>query len=203
MSSDLQLPEEKVKVPNLLLFWRLSSKSKINLLRQVGPKLKQTELAGRIRTLTNKWEICLDAGKTKSVWPILKIKRLRWDISVEFNVVFTKPDSRPISMCISTARDMWKKRYFEEKKRTAPLEEKANKLRSELDMLHRRIMSHLETQRDREEGRRPRDNQPSEQVGRPFFLPTPLSMVYLMRLQKLSCGRQLTVVQTSGIVGQL
>lgn len=42
------------------------------------------------------------------------------------------------------ARDVWKKKYFEEKKRTNPLEEQSSKLRSELENLHRRIMSQLE-----------------------------------------------------------
>lgn len=59
---------------------------------------------------------------------------------------------------------MWKKRYFEEKKRTTPLEERANKLRNELDSLHRRIMSQLETQRERDDGRKLKDNKPSQQV---------------------------------------
>ena len=59
---------------------------------------------------------------------------------------------------------MWKKRYFEEKKRTTPLEERANKLRNELDSLHRRIMSQLETKRERDDGRKLKDNKPSQQV---------------------------------------
>ncbi|RUS80205.1 hypothetical protein EGW08_012030 [Elysia chlorotica] len=42
------------------------------------------------------------------------------------------------------ARDMWKKKYFEEKKRTAPLEENSNRLRQELEALHRRLMNTLE-----------------------------------------------------------
>ncbi len=67
---------------------------------------------------------------------------------------------------IFTARDLWKKRYFEEKKRTNPLEEKANKLRVDLDALHRRIMSQLETQKERESLRKntEKDKKPSQQV---------------------------------------
>ncbi|KAK3777586.1 hypothetical protein RRG08_021704 [Elysia crispata] len=42
------------------------------------------------------------------------------------------------------ARDMWKKKYFEEKKKTAPLEENSNRLRQELEALHRRLMNTLE-----------------------------------------------------------
>ncbi|VDI30425.1 Hypothetical predicted protein [Mytilus galloprovincialis] len=42
------------------------------------------------------------------------------------------------------ARDLWKKRYFEEKKRTPPLEEQCNKLRHELDVIHRKLMNALE-----------------------------------------------------------
>ena len=63
-----------------------------------------------------------------------------------------------------SARDIWKKRYFEEKKRTTPLEERATKLRNELDSLHRRIMSQLETLRDRDDGRKLKDSKPSQQV---------------------------------------
>ncbi|XP_066298188.1 caldesmon-like [Branchiostoma lanceolatum] len=46
------------------------------------------------------------------------------------------------------ARDIWKKRYFEEKKKTTPLEENCNRLRAELDMTHRKLMSKLEGDRD-------------------------------------------------------
>uniref|UniRef100_A0A1I8FZ26 SPATA1_C domain-containing protein n=1 Tax=Macrostomum lignano TaxID=282301 RepID=A0A1I8FZ26_9PLAT len=37
------------------------------------------------------------------------------------------------------ARDMWKKRYFEAKKQTVPLEEQTNKLREELEAYHKRM----------------------------------------------------------------
>ncbi|XP_078574932.1 spermatogenesis-associated protein 1-like isoform X6 [Branchiostoma floridae x Branchiostoma japonicum] len=46
------------------------------------------------------------------------------------------------------ARDIWKKRYFEEKKKTTPLEENCNRLRAELDMTHRKLMSKLEGDKD-------------------------------------------------------
>ncbi|PAA54586.1 hypothetical protein BOX15_Mlig024004g2 [Macrostomum lignano] len=39
------------------------------------------------------------------------------------------------------ARDMWKKRYFEEKKLTTPLEDQANRLRDELESYHKRMVS--------------------------------------------------------------
>ncbi|XP_056019198.1 spermatogenesis-associated protein 1-like isoform X25 [Ostrea edulis] len=42
------------------------------------------------------------------------------------------------------ARDIWKKRYFEEKKKTPPLEEQCNRLRHELDIIHRKLMNTLE-----------------------------------------------------------
>ena len=45
---------------------------------------------------------------------------------------------------------MWKKKYFEEKKKTPMLEDQSNKLRQELESLHRRIMSQLETSREKE-----------------------------------------------------
>ena len=43
-----------------------------------------------------------------------------------------------------SARDMWKKRYFEEKKKTMPLEEIVNRCQGELEALHRKLMSMLE-----------------------------------------------------------
>ena len=43
-----------------------------------------------------------------------------------------------------TVRDLWKKRYFEEKKKTNPLEEQVNRLRGQLDQQHRKLLSHLE-----------------------------------------------------------
>ena len=46
------------------------------------------------------------------------------------------------------ARDVWKKKYFEEKKKTPPLEEQSGKLRQEMENLHRKIMSNLEGVRD-------------------------------------------------------
>ncbi|XP_076440651.1 uncharacterized protein LOC143280051 isoform X2 [Babylonia areolata] len=42
------------------------------------------------------------------------------------------------------ARDTWKKRYFEEKKKTPPLEEQTNRLKEELEGLHRKLMTVLE-----------------------------------------------------------
>ncbi|CAL1531116.1 unnamed protein product [Lymnaea stagnalis] len=47
------------------------------------------------------------------------------------------------------ARDMWKKKYFEEKKKTAPLEENSNRLRQELEALHRKLMNTLEGPKER------------------------------------------------------
>ncbi|XP_048758697.1 spermatogenesis-associated protein 1-like isoform X21 [Ostrea edulis] len=47
-------------------------------------------------------------------------------------------------MNIFDARDIWKKRYFEEKKKTPPLEEQCNRLRHELDIIHRKLMNTLE-----------------------------------------------------------
>ncbi|XP_045157939.1 spermatogenesis-associated protein 1-like isoform X4 [Mercenaria mercenaria] len=42
------------------------------------------------------------------------------------------------------ARDLWKKRYFEEKKKTGPLEEQCNRLRHELDIIHKKLLTTLE-----------------------------------------------------------
>ena len=60
------------------------------------------------------------------------------------------------------AREMWKARYFKEKKKTNPLEEQAAKLRAELEQLHRKIMSHLETTKHLSS--KAGDKEPSPQV---------------------------------------
>ena len=60
------------------------------------------------------------------------------------------------------ARDVWKKRYFEEKKKTPPLEEQCSKLRQELDQLHKKIMTTLEGGKERD--RRFPTEKPSEKV---------------------------------------
>ncbi|XP_072173279.1 uncharacterized protein [Diadema setosum] len=41
-------------------------------------------------------------------------------------------------------RDYWKKRYFDEKKMTAPLEDQVNRLRNQAEVLHRKLLNHLE-----------------------------------------------------------
>ncbi|XP_052833280.1 probable WRKY transcription factor protein 1 isoform X2 [Octopus bimaculoides] len=47
------------------------------------------------------------------------------------------------------ARDIWKKKYYEEKKKTPPLEEQCNKLRHELDVIHRKYISSLEPAKEK------------------------------------------------------
>lgn len=46
------------------------------------------------------------------------------------------------------ARDMWKKRYFEEKKRTPPVDDKVTSLRQELEQLHQKCLENLRTTSD-------------------------------------------------------
>lgn len=60
------------------------------------------------------------------------------------------------------ARDVWKKRYFEEKKKTAPLEEQTNRLQEELENLHRKLMATLEG--PKEKNIKLGDNKPSLKV---------------------------------------
>jgi len=45
-------------------------------------------------------------------------------------------------------RDAWKKKYFEEKRKTVPLEEESRRLRNELDAAHRKILAQLEKAHD-------------------------------------------------------
>ena len=49
------------------------------------------------------------------------------------------------SVRLVAARDVWKKTYFDEKKKTLPLEDEAQRMQQELETLHKRFMSHLET----------------------------------------------------------
>ncbi|KAL8584612.1 hypothetical protein ACOMHN_002341 [Nucella lapillus] len=58
------------------------------------------------------------------------------------------------------ARDVWKKRYFEEKKKTPPFEDQTNRLREELDALHRKLMAALEG--PKEKNVKAGDNLPSQ-----------------------------------------
>ena len=60
-----------------------------------------------------------------------------------------------------SARDVWKKNYFDEKKKTSPLEDETQKMQQELEMLHKRIVSNLEPAKDT--GRK-RDTRPSQKV---------------------------------------
>ncbi|XP_071483142.1 uncharacterized protein [Diadema antillarum] len=46
-------------------------------------------------------------------------------------------------------RDYWKKRYFDEKKMTAPLEDQVNRLRNQAEVLHRKLLNHLEGKKGR------------------------------------------------------
>jgi hypothetical protein len=45
----------------------------------------------------------------------------------------------------NAGRDLWKKKYYEEKKKSVPIEDKCNKMKQELDQLQRRIVSQLES----------------------------------------------------------
>lgn len=44
-------------------------------------------------------------------------------------------------MCLYLAKTVWKKRYFEEKKKTVSLEERCNQLRYEVEIIHKKILS--------------------------------------------------------------
>lgn len=42
------------------------------------------------------------------------------------------------------SRDYWKKRYFDEKKKTVPLEDQVSRVRNQLEVMHRKLLNHLE-----------------------------------------------------------
>ena len=64
----------------------------------------------------------------------------------------------------SPARDVWKKRYFEEKKKTPPLEEQTSRLKEELEQLHRKLMTTLEGPKEKNV-KLGGDARPSQKVG--------------------------------------
>ena len=49
------------------------------------------------------------------------------------------------SFPVHAAKNIWKKRFFEEKRKTAALEEQVNRLRHEVDAQHKTLMSYLES----------------------------------------------------------
>lgn len=61
-------------------------------------------------------------------------------------VVIKSANTYLISFCIlvHAAKNIWKKRFFEEKRKTAALEEQVNRLRHEVDAQHKALMSYLE-----------------------------------------------------------
>ena len=86
-------------------------------------------------------------------------------LNVKFYLLFT-----------NIARDVWKKKYFDEKKRTQPLEDQTGKMRAELDNLHKRIMTQLEGNKS---DRRHEDQKPGAMVGLPMFN-IEVSIIYLL-----------------------
>lgn len=52
------------------------------------------------------------------------------------------------------ARDSWKKKYFETKKATAPLEEKLKNLRQELETFYNKLLHQLQARDNRGKPRR-------------------------------------------------
>ena len=59
-----------------------------------------------------------------------------------------------------TAKNVWKKRFFDEKRKTAPLEEQVNRLRYDMQVQHKALLSYLESKGNR-----------------PLIAPTPTSWV--------------------------
>lgn len=44
------------------------------------------------------------------------------------------------------ARDMWKKKYFQEKKKTPPVEEKVTQLKADLDFTHSKVLQTIDNE---------------------------------------------------------
>ena len=43
------------------------------------------------------------------------------------------------------AKNIWKKRFFDEKRKTGALDEQVNRLRHDVDVQHKALMAHLES----------------------------------------------------------
>eukprot|EP00057_Strongylocentrotus_purpuratus_P013436 XP_011667910.1 PREDICTED: spermatogenesis-associated protein 1 isoform X4 [Strongylocentrotus purpuratus] len=57
----------------------------------------------------------------------------------------SRPRSNSVTPDLATRpRDYWKKRYYDEKKKTAPMEEQVSRVRNQLDQMHRKLLSHIE-----------------------------------------------------------
>ena len=50
-----------------------------------------------------------------------------------------------LTFFLPAAKNIWKKKFFEEKRKTAALEEQVNRLRHEVDAQHKTLMSYLES----------------------------------------------------------
>ena len=48
-------------------------------------------------------------------------------------------------MFFFSAKNIWKKKFFDEKRKTGALDEQVNRLRHEVDVQHKALMSYLES----------------------------------------------------------
>ncbi|XP_031567882.1 myb-like protein V [Actinia tenebrosa] len=70
------------------------------------------------------------------------------------------------------AKSIWKKKFFDEKRKTAPLEEQLNRLRYDVEVQHKAIVSYLETNRERDgvRGTQDQEKTPSEKTNQLMLL---------------------------------
>lgn len=78
---------------------------------------------------------------------------------------------------VSTARDGWKKKYFETKKDTVPLEEKLRGLQQQLETFYNKLLQQLQARDHR--GKQRQRGRASVKVPRfnPHFLTAPVRMI--------------------------
>lgn len=78
---------------------------------------------------------------------------------------------------VFTARDGWKKKYFETKKDTVPLEEKLRGLQQQLEMFYNKLLQQLQARDHR--GKQRQRGRASVKVHRfnPHFLEAPVRMI--------------------------
>ncbi|XP_048457514.1 spermatogenesis-associated protein 1 [Rhincodon typus] len=86
------------------------------------------------------------------VLPDLNLKALRQQVG-ELLGARTVDDKFAFLKCVGRIRNSWKKKYFESKKLTAPLEETSCRLRKELEQHYLKLLQHLEA---RDSRKRPR-----------------------------------------------
>ena len=67
-------------------------------------------------------------------------------VSIEiFGEILYHANSIKYNLIFETARETWRKNYFSEKKKTGPLDEANTQIKRQLEAVHKRILSQMQT----------------------------------------------------------